>query len=112
MGQVTIAVGGRRYSLVCGDGEEPQLLRLAEYVDQKVENLSETLGHIGEARMLLMASLLIADELIDLKTRMEEGGAAAPGTQPGAKETEQKLFRLAERLESLAFSLEPQPHSS
>lgn len=116
MGQVTIAVGGRRYSLVCGDGEEPQLLRLAEYVDQKVENLSETLGHIGEARMLLMASLLIADELIDLKTRMEEGGAAAPGTQPGtqpgAQETEQKLFRLAERLESLAFSLEPQPHSS
>lgn len=112
MGQVKIAVGGRRYSLVCGDGEEPQLLRLAEYVDQKVENLSETLGHIGEARMLLMASLLIADELIDLKTRMEEGGAAAPGTQPGAQETEQKLFRLAERLESLVFSLEPQPHSS
>lgn len=108
MGQVTIAVGGRRYSLVCGDGEEPQLLRLAEYVDQKVETLSESLGHIGEARMLLMASLLIADELIDLKTRMKEGGVPAPDTQ----EAEQKLFRLAERLESLAFSLEPQPHSS
>ena len=108
MGQVTIAVGGRQYSLVCGDGEEPQLERLAEYVDHKVETLSATLGHISEARMLLMASLLIADELIDLRTRMAESGTAAPDTQ----ETEQKLFRLAERLESLAFSLEPQPHSS
>jgi len=108
VGQVTIAVGGRQYSLVCGDGEEPQLERLAEYVDHKVETLSATLGHISEARMLLMASLLIADELIDLRTRMAESGTAAPDTQ----ETEQKLFRLAERLESLAFSLEPQPHSS
>jgi len=108
VGQVTIAVGGRQYSLVCGDGEEPQLERLAEYVDHKVETLSATLGRLSEARMLLMASLLIADELMDLKTRMKEGGAAAPDTH----EAEQKLFRLAERLESLAFSLEPQPHSS
>ena len=108
MGQVTIAVGGRHYSLVCGDGEEPQLQRLAEYVDQKVEELSATLGRISESRMLLMASLLIADELMDLKSRLAAGGTALPDTT----ETEQKLSRLAERLESLAFSLEPQPHSS
>lgn len=108
MGQVTIAVGGRQYSLVCGDGEEPQLQRLAEFVDKKVDDLSATLGRISESRMLLMASLLIADELMDLKTRLAEDGTAPPDTQ----EAEQKLFRLAERLESLAFSLEPQPHSS
>ncbi|HEY4548371.1 MAG TPA: cell division protein ZapA [Pedomonas sp.] len=108
MGQVTIAVGGRQYSLVCGDGEEPQLERLASYVDEKVEALSATLGRISESRMLLMASLLIADELMDLKTRISEGGGQIADTG----DTEQKLFRLAERLESLAFSLEPQPHSS
>jgi len=108
VGQVTIAVGGRQYSLVCGDGEEPQLERLASYVDEKVEALSATLGRISESRMLLMASLLIADELMDLKTRISEGGGQIADTG----DTEQKLFRLAERLESLAFSLEPQPHSS
>lgn len=108
MGQVTIAVGGRQYSLVCGDGEEPQLERLASYVDEKVEALSATLGRISESRMLLMASLLIADELMDLKTRISEGGGPVADTG----DTEQKLFRLAERLESLAFGLEPQPHSS
>ncbi len=108
MGQVTIAVGGRQYSLVCGDGEEPQLERLAGYVDSKVESLSATLGRISESRMLLMASLLIADELMDLKSRLAEGGHPVPDTG----EAEQRLFRLAERLESLAFSLEPQPQSS
>ena len=108
MGQVTIAVGGRQYSLVCGDGEEHQLQRLAEVVDKKVEDLSSTLGRISENRMLLMASLLIADELMDLKTRQAAGGTPPPDTH----EAEQKLFRLAERLESLAFGLEPQPHSS
>lgn len=109
MGQVTIAVGGRQYSLVCGDGEEHQLRNLAAYVDEKVEALSASLGRISESRMLLMASLLIADELMELKSRLGDGGAAA---SVDTGETEQKLFRLAERLESLAFSLEPQPQSS
>lgn len=104
MGQVTIAVGGRNYSLVCGDGEEAQLQRLAEYVDQKAEMLSASLGRLSEPRLLLMASLLIADELMELKTR-GTGGAGADSVL-ATRETEQTLTRLAERLESLAFSLE------
>lgn len=112
MGQVTIAVGGRQYSLVCGDGEERQLERLASYVDEKVEALSASLGRISESRMLLMASLLIADELMELKSRLNDGEAAPAAPAPDTAEMEQKLFRLAERLESLAFSLEPQAQSS
>lgn len=110
MGQVTIAVGGRHYSLVCGDGEEPQLQRLAEYVDQKAETLSASLGRLSEARLLLMASLLISDELMDLKAQIAEQGGVA--SAPDTGEAEQKLTRLAERLESLAFSLEQPGESS
>ncbi|MGK2285990.1 cell division protein ZapA [Pedomonas sp. V897] len=117
MGQVTIAVGGRHYSLVCGDGEEPQLQRLAAYVDEKAETLSASLGRLSEPRLLLMASLLITDELMDLKAQLaaaQSGGASAGSGAPApdTREAEQKLTRLAERLESLAFSLEPAAENS
>lgn len=106
MGQVTIAVGGRHYSLVCGDGEEPQLKSLADYVDRKAEQLTASLGQLSEARLLLMASLLIADELMELKSQM---GHPTPSELGNAENT---VNRIAERLENLAFSLEPQAQTS
>lgn len=112
MGQVTIAVGGRHYSLVCGDGEEKQLLRLAEYVDQKAETLSGSLGRLSEARLLLMASLLITDELMELKSQLAEQGGGSLNGAAHTHEAEQKIARLAERLESLAFSLEQPAHTA
>ena len=40
MGQVAITVNGRSYRFDCGDGEEPRLQELAEYVKSRMETLS------------------------------------------------------------------------
>lgn len=99
MGQVNVQIGGRSYAVACRDGEEPRLTRLAAHLQRKADDLSATLGQMSEPRMLLMAGLLVADELFELR---ETPNGAAPA-DPCIAET---LERLAERVEALATSLE------
>lgn len=65
MSQISITINGRDYSIVCDDGQETHLARLAEYLDRRVGELVESVGQIGDSRLLLMVGLLIADELSD-----------------------------------------------
>jgi cell division protein ZapA len=67
MGQVVLTLNGRVYRLACGDGEEERLQALAAYVREKVDALTADLGQIGEARLMLMSALLIADELFEAR---------------------------------------------
>ncbi len=67
MAQVAITLNDRTYRLVCDDGEEDRLVELAGYVKAKVEQLRAELGHVGDERLMLMAALMIADELFDAR---------------------------------------------
>lgn len=71
MGQVTITLNGRTYRLKCGDGEEGRLLDLSGHVGGHIDRLVAEFGQIGDDRLLLMASLFIADELWDARARLE-----------------------------------------
>ena len=101
MAEVTIEVGGRRYDVTCRDGEEDQLRRLARLVDEKAEQARLAVGGVNEARQLLLAALLLADELSDLR---------AGRTVPLPPDTDSALAdaveQLAERVETLAEHLE------
>jgi cell division protein ZapA len=76
MGQVAVIVNGRSYRFACGDGEEARLQELATFVKGRVEELTRQYGNTGEERMLLMATLLIADELWDARVALAEKPAA------------------------------------
>ncbi len=78
MGHVTVTLNGRTYRLRCGDGEEQRLFALADHVRAKVDGLVREFGQVGEDRLLLMAALLVADEVFDhLQTGAAEGAPAA-----------------------------------
>jgi len=70
MGQVTVTVNGRTYRLRCGEGEEERLIALATHVSQRIEGLAAEFGQVGDERLLLMAALLIADELWDTRDQL------------------------------------------
>ncbi len=70
MGQVSVTLNGRTYRLRCEDGEEQRLFALAEHVREKVDQLVRDFGQIGDDRLLLMASLLVADELFEARERL------------------------------------------
>lgn len=72
MGQATITLNGRTYRLRCGDGEEPRLLALAAHVRDKIERLASEFGQVGDDRLMVMAALLVTDELFDARAKIAE----------------------------------------
>lgn len=71
MAQIHVTVAGKSYPLACAEGDEDRLYKLAAYVDSKTKDLTDKLGHVSETRLVLMAAVLIADELHDT---MEDKG--------------------------------------
>lgn len=71
MALVNVMVNQRAYTIACDDGEEEHLRDLAKHVDSKVRELLETVGQVGDGRLLLMAALLITDDYFDAATRLE-----------------------------------------
>lgn len=70
MGQVTVTLNTKTYRLRCGDGEEQRLAELAEHVGQRIDQLASQFGQFGDERLLLMAALLITDDMLELKARL------------------------------------------
>jgi cell division protein ZapA len=76
MGQVAVTLNGRSYRFDCGDGEEARLAELAAFVKGRVEEIGRQFGNAGDERILLMAALLIADELWDARVALAEKAVA------------------------------------
>lgn len=77
MGQIVITVNEQNYTLACRDGEEDRLMELSKYVDSKSKTLTKSMGQVGETRVLLMASLLLADEALDTMGKLDKAKAKA-----------------------------------
>ena len=102
MAEVDLIIAGRPYRVACRDGEEETLRAAGRLVDAKSREALAGLGTLSEARQLLFAGLLLADQLVDQRPE-----AAAPPPQPTPDpELASRVERLADRLESLAQSLE------
>jgi cell division protein ZapA len=98
MAQVDLFIAGRSYQIACREGEEENLKAAGRMVDAKSREALSGLGTLSESRQLLFASLLLADQIVE----HQRGVAPAPA-DPIIVE---RVAALAERLESLAVSLE------
>lgn len=109
MGQVTVTVNGRRFDITCDDGQERHVETLAADIDRRVTQLAGSLGALGDTRLLLLAALLISDDLeqarsevADLRERMSED--AMPPTLLDAS-IGGAISQLAARIEAVAARL-------
>lgn len=102
MASVDLEIASRSYSVACRDGEEAHLRSLAAIVDRKAKDAAAAVGAMGEARQLLFASLLLADELKEARS----GSAGAAYDPEGDALMAEALERLADRMEMLAQRLE------
>jgi cell division protein ZapA len=105
MAKVDLMIGGNSYTVACRDGEEARLSTLATMVDAKAADARRALGGVSEARQLLFAALLLADEL-DEARRQGGAPATAPTPPPAADDGDDLLEEIAARLESLSRRLE------
>ena len=85
MAEVDITVNKRSYRISCKDGEEERIKSLASLIDNQVQLLSDKIGQLGEARMILLASLVLLDK-----------------SEEAEKEAEKIISITAEKIENLA----------
>tara|TARA_B100000029_G_C17008300_1_gene753876 strand:- start:256 stop:585 length:330 start_codon:yes stop_codon:yes gene_type:complete len=108
MAQVDVLINGKSYNVACDDGQEDHLLQLAGYVDQRIQDLVNSVGQVGDARLLVMASLLISDELSEIYAKKTKNNNIESTSQ---LLVEQKLVKvindLAQRIEEIADTLDP-----
>ena len=95
---VNVLINGHAYTVACDEGEEEHLRELSQFLDRRVRDLVSSVGQVGDARMMLMAALLIADEHQDMTAKLAAGAQAASDSS-GEK---QSLHLRAEAAESAA----------
>jgi cell division protein ZapA len=114
--QVNVTINGRQFRMACADGEEAHLQELAKSLDDRIAALRGQFGEIGDARLTVMAALIVADELSETRkkiARLETDLAELKGTQSSAAGSAQakdeaiaKAFNaMAERIEGMAKKL-------
>ena len=60
---VEIIVNKNIYKIACEEGQEEHIQNLAKFINNELEKLVSSVGQIGEARLLLMTCLILADKL-------------------------------------------------
>jgi cell division protein ZapA len=98
MAEIDLVIAGRSYRVGCRAGEEDNLRAAAAMVDAKSREAIAGLGMLTEARQLLFAALLLADQIVDGRTDEIPTG---PDPEMVARAT-----RMADELEALADALE------
>ena len=79
---VTIRLNGTPYQIGCGAGEEAHVAALGEEVEGVLQDLIAAVGQIGEARLLAMVTLILAD-----KAREAASAAPSDSAVPNAADT-------------------------
>jgi cell division protein ZapA len=105
MAQVTLRINGYAYTIGCKDGEEQHLEAMGAELNRRIEGVRAAAGPSGEARMLVMAALLMADDVFDLRNKLQTAQAAT-GSPKADPKLGRKLSRMAKRAEEIAEGLE------
>ncbi|MEO7239985.1 MAG: cell division protein ZapA [Sphingomicrobium sp.] len=112
MAELDLNIAGRLYRVACRPGEEDNLRAAAALVDAKSREALAGLGALSEARQLLFASLLLADQMVDPHPNDPVAPAPAPAPAGPDPEIVARTEALAARLEQLADTLESEPENA
>src|ERR1700731_1857973 len=116
MSHVSVTIHGRQYRMACEDGQEAHLLRLAQELEARIQDLRSRFGEIGDMRLTVMAALTVTDELVEANKRrdqreqelseLREGRSAAVERSRATKTAvAAALLSAAERIERLTKRL-------
>lgn len=117
MPDLEITIGGRGFQVSCQPGEEHFLHAAARMLDIEAQPLMAQMGRLPEARMLLMAGLMLADRTAALEDEvqalkahvaaLEARQARAAGEGPVIPAAVfDTLAEIAARAEALAAAVE------
>tara|TARA_Y100000590_G_scaffold457920_1_gene611551 strand:- start:975 stop:1415 length:441 start_codon:yes stop_codon:yes gene_type:complete len=71
MANVSVKFNNKEYLLSCDDGQEENLIELANHLDLKYSELKKNLGNIGESKLLIITAIKMLDDYFDLLKKLE-----------------------------------------
>lgn len=116
MSSVNVTINGKQYRMACEPGQEEQLTSLADDFDARINTVRERFGEVGDARITVMAALMVGDELLDarrtvsrLEAELTSLHAARASATDRSNRTEaavvSALDAASDRIEKMALAL-------
>jgi cell division protein ZapA len=123
--EVNVEINGRKYRMVCEEGQQKHLIGLAERFNSQVETLKGAVGEIGDNRLTVMAGIAILDELNEAERKIKQleedvlvltraGQEVAAEIENLENKFASKLSDAAKVLDSVSSALDgaaPLPHA-
>lgn len=118
MAEMTISINSRPFQIMCRDGEEPEVSKLAEELAARVAEIRKTAPRAGDSHLLVLAGLTLASELRDLRRDVDairddvsKAGSARGDLIAKMDDMEEAvtaaILLAAEKVESLIEPVEP-----
>ena len=100
MANVNIKFNGKEFLLSCEDGQEEHLKELSNVLDEKFNNLKNSLGNIGENKLLLITSITTMDEYFETKKKIDKKIEELKILTEKFKELKSLIYEYKERKET------------
>ena len=105
MAQINLSINGKNFGMECDDGQEQRVLALGEYVDNKIKSVSAAGAANNENHLLILTSLMLADEIFELRDSLSALGEHVE-TKEHFDQHEQFIVQaidtLADRIDTIA----------
>ncbi len=109
MPQVGFKINGRGYDVFCDAGQEERILDLADYIDSRVRDIAAAGAASAESHLLVLASLVLADEVFELRQQIDEirqQGALSGGVSEDEDLAVRAIEHLAGKIEHIAARIQ------
>jgi len=95
--KVDVSINGRSYAVACDDGQQDRVRELAGMVDSRVKQLvgPGPVGGIGETQILVLAGLMLADELSETRAALGVHGKPDGKAEPSLSAEDEELLVAA-----------------
>jgi cell division protein ZapA len=116
MSSVAITINGKQFRVACEPGQEQRVTMLAEDFDQRIAGMRSRFGEVGDARLTVMAAMMIGDELLDANAKIARLEAEVSSLQLARSSASDRASRTeavvvsaldaaADRIERMALAL-------
>ena len=105
MANVNIKFNGKEFLLSCDDGQEEHLEELSLFLNDKFNDLKNSLGNIGENKLMLITSIKVMDEYFETKKKIEKQKAELTNITERFKELKSLVYEYKENKEKEIMNL-------
>lgn len=97
MSEVTLTIGRRSYTVACADGQEAHVRAMGAEVAERLRRLG-TNQSTNDAKNVLFAALILADELFEERQKSQTAAAASPQQADALANADTHIEKLEEEL--------------